>query len=205
MVLEVLVEEPSMQAALQPLLPRLVGEQCTWNVRNLGSKQQLLAKLPARLRAYAAQATMIDLRVLVLVDRDAEDCLVLKQRLETAATNVGLTTRTTAEGATFRVCNRIVVEELEAWFLADQSAMQAAYPKVRTVAGRRAYRDPDNVAGGTWEALERLLQHHGYHAGGLAKVQAARDIAPHLDLDNARSRSFAAFVHGVRSLVGVAA
>ncbi|MGH3928087.1 MAG: hypothetical protein ACRDTT_35370, partial [Pseudonocardiaceae bacterium] len=57
------------------------------------------------------------------------------------------------------------------------------------------------IAGGTWEALERVLQARGYHLGGLAKVAAATEIAEHMNVDVNRSRSFLVFRDGVRRLV----
>jgi hypothetical protein len=48
---EVLVEEPSMEAALRLLLPRLLSE-LTFAVHPYQCKDDLLAKLPARLRGY---------------------------------------------------------------------------------------------------------------------------------------------------------
>ena len=89
---------------------------------------------------------------------------------------------------------RIAIEELEAWYFGDWPAVRAAYPGVSAnIPGRAAYRDPDAIAGGTWEAFERILQRHGYFGQGLAKVQAATDIGDHIDAARNRSRSFAVF------------
>jgi hypothetical protein len=113
----------------------------------------------------------------------------------------GLTTRATG-GVTFQVLNRIVVEELEAWFLGDAEALNRAYPKVPTsVANQARYRDPDAIKGGTWEALEAVLVKHGYHRSGLRKMQAATEIAQHMNVESNRSKSFQVFRDGVRCLV----
>lgn len=96
---------------------------------------------------------------------------------------------------------RIVIEELEAWFLGDVPALCRAYPRLPTSLGQQdGYRDPDAIRG-TWEALERVLRKHGYHRKGLAKYVAAGDVAPHMDVDNNRSRSFQVFRDGLRRLV----
>ncbi len=100
------------------------------------------------------------------------------------------------------VVNRIAVEELEAWFFGDIPALCGAYPRIpASLGGQAKYRDPDAIRGGTWEALERVLQARGYHPGGLAKTVAATEIAQHMDVDANRSRSFQAFRDGVRRLV----
>ena len=54
----------------------------------------------------------------VVVDRDSDDCHKLKNKLEDIAKEAGLTTRTSA-GSKWQVVNRIVVEELEAWYFGD--------------------------------------------------------------------------------------
>ena len=133
--LEVLVEEPSAEAALRHLLPKLVPVAVRRKIVNLKSKPELLKKLEARLRAYHVRVEQgEDIRILVLVDRDDDDCLVLKRRLAAAATRVGLSTRSRPDDdGRFRVVNRVVVEELESWFLGDPAAVRAAFP-----AGRQA-------------------------------------------------------------------
>lgn len=50
----------------------------------------------------------------------------------------------------------------------------AAHPRVSTnTPGRLAYRNPDAILGGTWEAFERVLRRREYHKQELAKVRAA--------------------------------
>ncbi len=49
---EVLVEEPSMAAALEAILPKLLGD-VSFMVRVFQGKPDLLAKLPGRLTGYA--------------------------------------------------------------------------------------------------------------------------------------------------------
>lgn len=90
--------------------------------------------------------------------------------------------------------NRIVVEELEAWYFGDWEAVRAQYPRVpATVPQRRGYRDPDAIAGGTWEAFERVLQKHGYFEQGLAKIDAARCLGARIEPERQRSASFQTF------------
>ena len=90
--------------------------------------------------------------------------------------------------------NRIVVEELEAWYFGDWEAVRSAFPRVSsTVPNQRRYRHPDAVRGGTWEAFERVLQRHGYFRAGLRKIEAARSIAPKIDPERNSSPSFETF------------
>ena len=187
-----LVEEPSMEAFLQKLVRRILPD-CKFKIRWFQGKGDLMTNLPNRLRAYSSWLPE-NWRIIVMVDRDNDDCRMLKAQLEKAAAESRLRTRAQSGGACWQVVNRIVVEELEAWYFGDWDAVRCAYPKVPDTIPRRArYRNPDEIHGGTWEAFERVLQKHGYFKGGLRKIEAARAIAPHVDPVRNRSPSFAAF------------
>lgn len=186
----VLVEEPSMEAALEALLPRLLT-QGDFEIRAFQCKDELLKRLPERLRGYA-QWLPENWAILVLLDRDDSDCLKLKQTLEQMATEAGLLTKTTVgAGQRFQVVNRIVVEELESWFFGDWSAVCAAYPRVpATIPKKDGFRDPDAIRGGTWEQLERILQRAGYFSTGLRKYELARAVSANMLPERNTSRSF---------------
>lgn len=131
---------------------------------------------------------------------DDDDCEQLREQLDAVATRAGFVPR----GPTRGILNRIAVEELEAWFFGDFGAVSAAYPRVPvTAAAKSAFRVPDAIRGGTAEAFERLLQQHGYHKGGLAKVDAARAVSVHMDVENNQSRSFQVFRDGLRELLRI--
>jgi hypothetical protein len=205
MNLEILVEEPSAERALSRLVPRIVGPSHGVAVHSFRNKFELLAKLTGRLTGYSSWIGRADTKVVVLIDRDNDDCIALKSVLEKASADAGLRTFSAAGDGPRdgMVLNRIVVEELEAWFLGDIPALRAAYPRLLGgVEFRAKYRDPDAVAGGTWEALEDLLRRFGYFPAGLAKTVAAAAIAEHMNVEANRSRSFQAFRDGLRRLVG---
>lgn len=172
MHLEVLVEEESAEEALALLIPKIVPGT-SFKVHRFNGKRDLLLKLPSRLQGYRS-LSWDELRIVVLIDEDRQNCTSLKLDLEEKALQAGFTTKASAGEDTFQVLNRIAVEELEAWFFGDVAAINAAYQRVSPSLGRKAkYRDPDSIGGGTWEALERVLQTAGYHRGGLAKIRAA--------------------------------
>jgi hypothetical protein len=196
---EVLVEEPSMDAFLRALLPRVVGE-ISFEVYRHRCKADLLERLPQRLRGYASWLPN-DWRIVVVVDRDDDDCRQLKRRLERIAQDAGVITRSRAGEQAYALVNRLAIEELEAWYFGDWTAVRAAYPRVSpNVPRRAAYRDPDAIKGGTWEAFERELQRAGYFAGGLQKIEAARSIGPHLEPTRNTSRSFQVLVEALMEI-----
>ena len=199
--LEVLVEEASAEEALRHLLPRVLGCRARAKVINLGSKYKLLKALDHRLRAYRIRIDKgEDLRVMVLVDRDDDDCCRLKAKLERAATHAGLPTKSRPGNHRVRVVNRIVVEELESWFVGDPAALRKAFTKLPAIdAARGMFRNPDH--GGSWEALHRFLKKHGIYKNSYPKIEAARRIAPHMRIDQNRSASFRQFVAGIEAIL----
>ncbi len=195
--LELLVEEPSMESFLRALLPRLLPQDRTFEVHPFQGKSDLLGKLESRLRGYAAWLPA-DWRIVVVVDRDDQDCRVLKRQLESIARRAGLLTRARSAAEPWQLVNRIAIEELEAWYFGDWAAVCAVYPRASpNVPRRQGFRDSDAVAGGTWEAFERVMQSHGYFKAGLLKIEAARAIGASVDPARSSSRSFKTFSDAV--------
>ena len=189
-----------MEAFLSGLLPRLLRE-VPFSIHPFQCKDELLGRLPDRVRGYVNWLPKSH-RILVVVDRDDDDCEQLKQRLEEIALRAGLWTRSSPKDGRFTVVNRIAIEELEAWYFGDWEAVRAAYPRVsETVPKQSRYRDPDGIVGGTWEAFERVLKQTGYFKTGLRKIEAARTISLHTDPARNRSRSFAVFRDVVLEMV----
>lgn len=197
--LELLVEESSMEAFLNELLPRLLPQERTFRVHPFQGKSDLLDKLADRLRGYARWLPP-DWRIVVVADRDLEDCLELKAQMESIAEQAGLRTKT--KFADWQLVNRIAIEELEAWYFGDWPAVLQSYPRVSpTIPTKAAYRDPDAIAGGTWEAFERVLQKAGYFDTGLRKIEVARAVAAAMDPVRCMSPSFIAFRDAISDAV----
>ncbi|MEO5369321.1 MAG: DUF4276 family protein [Magnetococcus sp. DMHC-1] len=197
------VEEFSMAETLRVLLPKLTKERVQWEVINHGSKDRLLKNLPNRFQGYCALSQVMDLRLLVLVDRDDDNCFVLKEKLEKIAKDKGLVTKSASlPDGSFMVVNRIVVEELEAWFFGDIPALCKAYRRISaTLGSNKKFRNPDAIRGGTWEALHREMNKVGYYHGHFPKIEVARNVTPHMSLSANRSASFQAFCQGVEALL----
>ncbi len=184
---EFFVEDRSMEAALGGLLPRVLPT-IDAQVHSFQGKPDLLKNLPARLRAMASWLPDT-WRIVIVLDADRDDCIDLRSRLDRVASDAGLVLR--GETSAWQVVNRLAIEELEAWYFGDWTAVCHAYPRVpATVPSQARYRDPDRIRGGTWEALERVLQAAGYFSGGLRKIEAAQEIGRHLDLARNTSASF---------------
>lgn len=191
--LEILVEEPSMEVFLRSLLPRMLPDHISFDIHPYQCKDDLLCKLPNRLKGYAAWLPATSL-IVVIVDRDDDDCSDLKQEMEMMAEKAGLSTRSNRNNGHWKVVNRIAIEELEAWYFGDWVAVCEAYPRTNaTIIRKEGFRDPDSISGGTWEAFERVLKKSGYFKNGLRKMDAARRVGERVDPRRNRSRSFQVF------------
>ena len=199
MHVDLLLEEPSAEAALTQLLPRLLPA-ATWRCIPHRGKDALLHRLPALLKNYARRLPHEpDLRVVLLMDADA-DCLKAKQKLEKLVADAQLPTKATAPpGQPFRILTRLAVAELEAWFLGDRAAVQAAYPRIHSHHFKGVRRDVDTLPD-AWETLHRVLQKGGYYPTSYLKREAAEAIAAHLDPARSTSPSFRYFCAGLALL-----
>ena len=197
--LELLVEERSMKAFLDVLLPRLLPDR-TFLIYAFEGKRDLLKNLLPRLQTYKNYLPS-DWRLFVMVDQNGGDCRKLKAQLEEIAHESRLITRTRVGKSSWQVVNRIVIQELEAWYFGDWEAVCRAYPRLKPGLSRRArYRDPDGIRG-TWEAFERILRRNGYFKTGLRKIEAAQAVANHFNPARNRSQSFRVFLEAVYEAV----
>ena len=99
---ELLVEEPSMETALRLLLPKVLGE-LSFEIYPHQCKDELLLRLPQRLRGYGQRRKSDawfrnQCRIVVVIDRDDDDCASLKRRMETMAHDAGVATRSSPRG-----------------------------------------------------------------------------------------------------------
>ena len=191
-----------MEAFLNEVLPIILPEDCTFKSHVFKGKRGLIKNLETRLRGYARWLPA-EYRLIILVDRDSDDCHDLKRRIEGMVARAGLQSRSMVGEGDWQVVTRIACEELEAWYFGDWEAVKAAYRGVRN-ALPGGLRNPDAITGGTWEALERILRKAGYFTGGLRKIEAASAIARHIDPNRNSSPSFRVFRDAIREAAGSA-
>ncbi|MDD2212974.1 MAG: DUF4276 family protein [Oscillospiraceae bacterium] len=206
--IEVLVEDRSGGQIVSGLLrPALARRQAGWTYsirrhRGVGHLPRdwqakpgklaagLLQLLPAELKAYRRDLGQSELAlVLVVLDADDHDSQDLFRTLKTLNHVVA---------PELPVVIGIAVEELEAWLLADRSALLRAYPEIDTAILDQY--EQDSVCG-TWEVLARAilgpaaeqLIKLGYPAVGQQKSEWAAQIAPGLEPQRINSPSFKRF------------
>ena len=214
---EVLVEDRSGSIALESIMRKILGENGTvhsWQIypyRGLGripgnlrgvtdpKARILLDRLPSILQGYGKRLQGFPAAVVVVADLDDKDCIPFKQELLDVLNSCNPRPNTLF---------RIAIEEGEAWLLGDRAAVKAAYPDARD-AVLDGYAQ-DSICG-TWEVLaddihpggSAHLKALGYPPAGMAKCEWARNIAPHMDVENNNSKSFQVFRDGVRNLAGI--
>lgn len=172
-----------MKGFLEGLLPRVFPQMAFQCIAHEG-KSDLERSLPRKLRGWREP----DVRFVVLRDNDGGDCIALKQRLLGLCDGAGRPD----------TLIRVVCQELEAWYLGDLAALEAAYGnKVAQFAGRQKYRDPD-IFGSPSVEVKRL-------APEFQKIDGARRLAQGVDPARSRSRSFRALLEGLARISGIPA
>lgn len=179
-----MLEEPSMAEVLRAILPRILPAGIEHRLIIHEGKQDLERSIPRKLRAWAGT----DVRFVIVRDQDAADCHDVKRRLLELCWGAGRPDSLV----------RVVCRELEAWFLGDLAAVEAAYRdrKIARYQNKAKFRSPDRLAGAKGE-LKQLVPEY-------QPLSGARAVAPHLEIDRNRSHSFQVFVRGVRRLASAA-
>jgi hypothetical protein len=195
------LEEESAEDGLKAIVPRIICNRALVKFVVYQGKQDLLRKLPSRLRGYRSAGIQSDFRIVVLVDEDGQNCVDLKSRLEKSALSAGLATKSSPDvSGNFTVLNRIAVEELESWFFGDVAALREVFPRVSATLDKKArFRVPDLIANPS-EALADVLCKAGYSPASLSKRYVARLVGGKMNPYSNRSKSFQVFRDGLLSL-----
>lgn len=175
------LEEPSAEAFLQGLLPKILPDGVETKYVVFQGKQDLDKRLPKRLRAWQTPGA----RFVVLRDQDSGDCAAIKQHLEQRC----------AETNKPNVLVRIACRELESFYLGDLAAVANAIgpTDLRKYQNKSKYRNPDSLFN-PFQELKKIAPMY-------QKIAGSRAIAPHLSVENNRSTSFHHLIRGIRSLV----
>jgi hypothetical protein len=176
----VLAEEPSGQIIAECLAQKLNLTDRIICLRHQG-KSDLEQSFPRKIGHWRGPRPP---RFVVMRDNDSADCLQLKARL----------TRLIPPIAAQRVKIRLVVQELESWYLGDLEAVKQAgllsSADRDSLARKAILRNPDTI-GNAKQMFKSKVGREG-------QIALARDIGPHLSLKGNRSRSFHAFVDALR-------
>lgn len=214
MHLEFLIEDSSGKRLLDIVVPAILGPHGaphTWRIKDYkgighlpkglrsghdAAKRILLDRLPLVLQGYG-RIPWID-GVVVVVDADRRDCDAFLTELKATLTLVR---------PTLPVVFSLTIEEIEAWYFGDRTALLQAYPKAKHAVLARYVQD---AVCDTWEMLadaihpggRAAIARDGFPAAGAAKHEWAGRIARLMDPERNVSPSFQNFR---RALIGLTA
>ena len=204
---EILVEDQSGKKVLDKIVPKIIGSCHTFEIHpykgaghipeDLGktgaNKRILLDRLPKLLRGYGNKFSKYpeDYRaaVVVVCDLDDKNCKDFLAELNGVLNSCNPKPET-------RFC--IAIEEGEAWFLGDITAIKCAYPKAKKKVLKKY--ENDSICN-TWELLadaifpggRKKLSDRGWSTVGAQKSEWAEKISPCMDVENNKSPSFKHF------------
>jgi hypothetical protein len=174
------LEERSVEALLEILLPRIVGSGEDSRYIVFEGKQDLEKQLVRRMQGYRTPGA----RFIVLRDQAAGNCKKIKASLKQKCEQAGRSDAVV----------RIACRELESWYLGDLAAVEKGLglSGLRRLQNSAPYRAPDTIANPS-SKLTKIAKTY-------QKIGGSRAIGPYLDVDNTRSRSFSHFVRSIRDL-----
>jgi hypothetical protein len=144
-------------------------------------KSHLERSIPRKIGSWQAPGPT---RFVVMRDNDGADCFARKAALKKLIPKVALN----------RVKIRLVMQELESWYLGDPQALREAglidALLARSWSKKQKYRNPD--------AIRHAKEEFRRSVGERGQTELARLIGPHLAPDRNHSASFHAFVGALR-------
>lgn len=214
---EILVEDISGKTALDIIVPKIIGNEHTFNVhsyKGIGripqglksnsdpKKRILLDQLPRLIQGFGKTFASYppDYSAVLIIICDLDDRCLSAFRKEL----LDLVGKCNSSPET-HFC--IAIEEGEAWYLGDLVAVKAAYPNAKDVI-LNSYIN-DSICG-TWEKLadavfvggSEKLSKLGRQRIGEEKSIWAKNISPYMDVDKNQSLSFCYFRNKLRYLSG---
>lgn len=177
-----LLEEPSAEALLHGVLPRLLPAGVSYRCIPFEGKQDLHKQLERKLRSWLAPNT----RFIVMRDQDSGDCVAIKEELSALCRRAGKP----------EALVRIACRELESFYLGDLQAVEQGLGINALAAHQenRKYRLPDELGNPSEELIQLTRKRY-------QKLAGSRSIAPQLRLDDSnRSHSFKVLLAGIRKV-----
>jgi len=173
-----LLEELSAKVMIEGILPKILKPGTHVRYIVFQGKQDLEKSITRKLRGYNNP----DAIFILLRDQDSADCkdvkANLKQKCELAEKPETII--------------RIACRELESWYLADLNAVEKAFCKknLSLRQDEKKFRNPDKL-GSPSKELKLLVPEY-------QKINGSRIIAPYLNPENRRSRSFYHFISSIQ-------
>jgi uncharacterized protein YktA (UPF0223 family) len=174
-----LLEEPSMKAVLEVILPQILPVYFSFVCIPHNGKSHLTKSIKSKISGWRDP----NVQFVIIHDQDAIDCVSLKKELFSLADEAGRSD----------TLIRIVCTELESWFLGDFNAIEKGF-NIRLAKKKNTalYRNPDNIRNAKQE-IRKLIPSY-------QQISGSRSIAQFMTIEKNKSKSFQVFIAGVRRL-----
>ena len=175
-----LLEERSAEELLTVLIPKIISSvDFSFLFIPHEGKSHLKKSIPRKLRAWKEP----NVQFVILHDKDASDCFVLKKDLISLV----------EEGNRTDTLIRIVCSELESWYLGDLEAVEKAFSvDLSKKKNKTIYQNPDAIVNAKQELKQLIPQYQ--------PISGSRKISEYMNIDNNNSKSFQVFVSGINRL-----
>jgi hypothetical protein len=183
-----LLEEISMENTLTHLLPKIIDpKQFTYSLHKHNGCNDLIKSIPKKI---SGAKKIPNTYIVVLIDQDNHDCINLKSTIDEMFVKENIEHKLI----------RIVVRELESWFLGDLQAVSKAFekPTIAKLQNRKEYRNPDENVNPK-QLIKNLFKQ--YNIGEYKENRSSQEIAPFLDIKNNKSISFKQFINGLNKYI----
>lgn len=171
----IFTEEPSAKILIETLVERHFTDKLRTGIDfhcyNFEGKSHLKQQFPLKLRGWRKPNTYF----LITCDQDSNDCLILKQKLQSLANSA----------LPFSIV--IFCQELESFYLGDLKALQAAFGLAKEPILANKYKKSIDEIRGAKEEVKKLI---GKPYG---QIEGARRMASVMNPNDNQSKSFQHF------------
>lgn len=187
--LYVLTEEESARPVIEALFAT-ISEGLTVSCRVIThqGKDDLLKAIT---KTVPSLSRIPNTSILVLHDQDQNDCRILKAKI----------VHLMEQHCQCHYKIRIVCQELEAWYFGDIEAIKLCYEVInqQQLTSRTKRKNVDEIVNPSHELLKYIREYHKLKT--LPKVQMAKRVAVHLNVDRNTSTSFKMTTNAILELL----
>jgi hypothetical protein len=190
MTIHIFTEEVSIKNVFDIILPKVLPENVSFSIYKHQGKRDLEQAIR---KAVPSISKIPDARILIVRDQDSGDCKATKQHI------VDLM----KDNCHCKYFVRIACRELESWFLGDLAAIEKAYKrfKAKKHLYKERLRDVDCIVAPHKYLREIIPEYSG--KATLPKIETATRVAPFMNLENNKSKSFCHTICAIKKLAEI--
>jgi hypothetical protein len=191
MKIHIFTEEASIKSVFDIILPKILPENISFSIYKHQGKRDLEKAIA---KAVPSISKMPDSKILIVMDQDNADCKAVKKHIIDDLINGHC-------HCSYFV--RIVCRELESWFLGDLGAVGKAYTRFKATehSHKTELKDVDYITT-PHKYLCKIIPEYSRRET-LPKIETASKIAPFMNLENNKSKSFNHTIDAIKKLAGL--